>query len=63
MGVRGTFDELACRGQYSEALHFYEEALLPEQPEDAEPDAEAEHNNTCRAGMARMLLKLGQIQR
>jgi hypothetical protein len=49
-----------CSGQHGESLHYYEQALLdnPDETEDI-----TEHNTSCKAGMSRMYLKTGDIQR
>uniref|UniRef100_A0A1I7SJE3 TPR_REGION domain-containing protein n=2 Tax=Bursaphelenchus xylophilus TaxID=6326 RepID=A0A1I7SJE3_BURXY len=52
--------QLEFMGQYSDALGYYEDALLPA---DESNTTVAEHNNTCLAGQARMLTKLGEVQR
>jgi WD repeat-containing protein 19 len=48
------------RGQHSEALHYYEQAILENEEED---EVITEHNISCQGGIARMCLKIGDIQR
>jgi hypothetical protein len=47
-------------GQHGDALHYYEQALL-DNPDEAEDLTE--HNASCQAGIAKMCLKTGDIQR
>uniref|UniRef100_A0A7E4VS44 WD_REPEATS_REGION domain-containing protein n=1 Tax=Panagrellus redivivus TaxID=6233 RepID=A0A7E4VS44_PANRE len=56
-------NQLEFLGKHEDALRHYEEAVMPESDDPENAEQILEHNEFCKAGAARMAIRLGDINR